>query len=150
MASVVGHHIASGLALTLNLSTIYPLCVLFVLAISKMYDLQKEEMRYPASNGYCTQAVPAGISKSRNYLVVLLCLLSLLLISGPGNIDFTGIAKPYVVQRHRQYKGNVCPQSEPLIPSTDNALWKNLSEYYATDSFLEQAVDWLGGAVRIP
>ena len=47
-------------------------------------------------------------------------------------------------------KGDLCEQSEPLIPYANNDMWNTLSEYYSTDTFLGQAVDWLGGAVRIP
>lgn len=45
---------------------------------------------------------------------------------------------------------SVCPQAEAVTPFANNDIWKALSEYYSTDSFLEQAVDWLGGAVKIP
>ena len=44
----------------------------------------------------------------------------------------------------------ICPQTDPLAPYDNNDIWRALSEYYSTDTFLGQAVDWLGGAVRIP
>jgi hypothetical protein len=54
------------------------------------------------------------------------------------------------LKHHDDNKGQLCPQAESLSPSANNDIWKGLSEYYATPAFLDQAVDWLGGAVKIP
>ena len=43
-----------------------------------------------------------------------------------------------------------CAQASPLIPSDNQELWKDLDGLYATDAFRNQAVEWLGGAVRVP
>ncbi|KAF8074977.1 carboxypeptidase S [Lyophyllum atratum] len=43
-----------------------------------------------------------------------------------------------------------CPQSDPLVPVRNGALWESLSATFGTEPFKVQAIDWLSGAVRIP
>ena len=43
-----------------------------------------------------------------------------------------------------------CPQADEVKPSTHAALWRELGEQIGTEEFKLKAVDWLGGAVRIP
>ena len=45
---------------------------------------------------------------------------------------------------------DLCPQPNPLVPSTNGELWKELSKKYSSEEFLHDAVEWLGGAVRVP
>ena len=47
-------------------------------------------------------------------------------------------------------KEELCPQESPLVPSANGELWKGLSDKYSTKEFLLEAVEWLGGAVRVP
>ncbi|EGN96601.1 hypothetical protein SERLA73DRAFT_184690 [Serpula lacrymans var. lacrymans S7.3] len=47
-------------------------------------------------------------------------------------------------------KANVCSQAGELIPEKNEALWESLSKIYGTEDFKMRAVDWLGGAVRVP
>ncbi|KAG0709281.1 hypothetical protein DFH29DRAFT_1027230 [Suillus ampliporus] len=51
---------------------------------------------------------------------------------------------------HQQNNADICPQVSELIPESNGALWKTLGSTYETDAFKTRAVDWLGGAVRIP
>ncbi|EMD39065.1 hypothetical protein CERSUDRAFT_112759 [Gelatoporia subvermispora B] len=44
----------------------------------------------------------------------------------------------------------LCPQAAPLLPQKNGALWEKLGETYGSEAFLTRAVDWLGGAVRVP
>jgi Gly-Xaa carboxypeptidase len=44
----------------------------------------------------------------------------------------------------------LCHQSDVLYPESHAELWKNLGNDYDGDAFLTRAVEWLGGAVRIP
>jgi Gly-Xaa carboxypeptidase len=43
-----------------------------------------------------------------------------------------------------------CPQAPELVPKENADLWAKLGEMAKTDEFRMRAVDWLGGAVRIP
>ena len=44
----------------------------------------------------------------------------------------------------------LCPQAAPLLPTANAELWEGLSETFKSDAFLDRAIDWLAGAVRIP
>jgi Gly-Xaa carboxypeptidase len=44
----------------------------------------------------------------------------------------------------------LCAQPSPLVPTKSADLWKELGEKYKTKEFLHDAVEWLGGAVRVP
>lgn len=43
-----------------------------------------------------------------------------------------------------------CDQADVLIPEKNGALWDSLTAVYGTDAFQSRAVDWLGGAVKVP
>lgn len=43
-----------------------------------------------------------------------------------------------------------CPQTDPLTPKRNEDIWDALSETYGSDEFKNRAIDWLGGAVRVP
>jgi hypothetical protein len=45
---------------------------------------------------------------------------------------------------------SACAQADALVPDQNGNLWNALAETYGTDAFKNRAVDWLGGAVRIP
>lgn len=45
---------------------------------------------------------------------------------------------------------NLCPQSGVIYPDRHVQLWETLGSEYEQDAFTERAVEWLGGAVRIP
>jgi len=43
-----------------------------------------------------------------------------------------------------------CPQADELTPKENLDLWKSLNDKISTADFKQSAIDWLGGAVRIP
>ena len=43
-----------------------------------------------------------------------------------------------------------CPQADELTPKENLDLWKVLNDKISTADFKQSAIDWLGGAVRIP
>jgi len=45
---------------------------------------------------------------------------------------------------------NLCPQVDELVPEKNGMIWGSLHHTYNTEEFKARAVDWLGGAVRIP
>ncbi|OAX43947.1 carboxypeptidase S [Rhizopogon vinicolor AM-OR11-026] len=45
---------------------------------------------------------------------------------------------------------DLCPQVDELIPEKNGVIWESLQDTYSTEEFEARAVDWLGGAVRIP
>ena len=44
----------------------------------------------------------------------------------------------------------VCPQADALYPDRHAPLWESLGKEFSQDAFTLRAVEWLGGAVRIP
>ena len=44
----------------------------------------------------------------------------------------------------------LCPQSDALYPESHAQLWDSLGRVFDEDAFMTRAVQWLGGAVRIP
>ncbi|OJA10670.1 hypothetical protein AZE42_01027 [Rhizopogon vesiculosus] len=45
---------------------------------------------------------------------------------------------------------DLCPQVDELVPEKNGVIWESLQDTYSTEEFKARAVDWLGGAVRIP
>lgn len=43
-----------------------------------------------------------------------------------------------------------CAQSTAVVPTRNAELWGSLGDTYSTDAFKSRAVEWLGGAVRVP
>ena len=43
-----------------------------------------------------------------------------------------------------------CPQVSAVVPVKNSELWSSLGQTFVTDSFKSRAVEWLGGAVRVP
>ncbi|PIL24979.1 hypothetical protein GSI_12866 [Ganoderma sinense ZZ0214-1] len=43
-----------------------------------------------------------------------------------------------------------CPQATAVVPTKNAELWNSLGDTYGTDAFRSRAVEWLGGAVRVP
>ena len=69
------------------------------------------------------------------FVAVALTLGSLLQFDGvPDSDDATTAA--------------VCGQADPLVPSS--GLRSELEDLYTSSPFVNQAAEWLGGAVRIP
>ncbi|KAI0058987.1 carboxypeptidase S [Artomyces pyxidatus] len=62
--------------------------------------------------------------------------------------SFSRIVAAYVYRRSSTE--SLCPQVDALYPSRNGELWKNLGKTFDTDAFKGRAIDWLGGAVRIP
>ncbi|KAG1822231.1 hypothetical protein EV424DRAFT_1321997 [Suillus variegatus] len=45
---------------------------------------------------------------------------------------------------------DLCPQVDELVPEKNGVIWESLQNVYSTEEFKTRAIDWLGGAVRIP
>ncbi|KAH9066868.1 hypothetical protein EDB87DRAFT_466588 [Lactarius vividus] len=45
---------------------------------------------------------------------------------------------------------NICPQVDALYPNRHSLLWERLGNDFSQDAFTLRAVEWLGGAVRVP
>lgn len=51
---------------------------------------------------------------------------------------------------HQDVDLSSCPQLDALNPDRHAQLWESLGNDFDQDAFTKRAVDWLGGAVRIP
>ena len=45
---------------------------------------------------------------------------------------------------------DLCPQASALYPSENGDLWKTVGGVISSEEFKTRAIDWLGGAVRVP
>jgi Gly-Xaa carboxypeptidase len=45
---------------------------------------------------------------------------------------------------------DLCPQADEIVPEKNGVIWESLQQAYSTEKFKARAIDWLGGAVRIP
>jgi len=63
---------------------------------------------------------------------------------------FTGNVAIHAATQWYHDDGDSCPQADILVPQANSALWNSLGAVYASDDFKTRAVDWLGGAVRVP
>ncbi|EGO03557.1 hypothetical protein SERLA73DRAFT_46705 [Serpula lacrymans var. lacrymans S7.3] len=50
----------------------------------------------------------------------------------------------------QQVNTNVCSQVAELIPEKNGVVWKLSKVYFGTPRFKKRAVEWLGGAIRVP
>ena len=58
----------------------------------------------------------------------------------------------FVSQRLLDHRrgAKLCPQSGPLYPKQHAEVWESLKRDFDEKTFRTRAVEWLGGAVRIP
>ncbi|KAI0038762.1 carboxypeptidase S [Auriscalpium vulgare] len=72
----------------------------------------------------------------------------------PSPVSPRAPAAPHRVKRKWTYTrssgADLCPQVGPVYPTRSAELWKSLGKTYGSSEFLLRAVDWLGGAVRVP
>ena len=45
---------------------------------------------------------------------------------------------------------DLCPQSPAVSPVKHAELWQSLNKTYGEEPFMSRAIDWLGGAIRVP
>src|SRR6266702_4149266 len=59
---------------------------------------------------------------------------------------------PYLPGRGfgRLNDAKTCPQADALYPDRHAPLWESLGKDLSQDAFTLRAVEWLGGAVRVP
>ncbi|RDX54257.1 carboxypeptidase S [Lentinus brumalis] len=98
-----------------------------------------------------TEAAPtkkspsAGLRLVKGLLVGIAlwtCLNAAGLAPVPGCVS-DGLLRGYKAEEQ-------CPQVSAVTPDKNNALWTALGETFSTDAFKTRAVEWLGGAVRVP
>ncbi|KAH7909068.1 hypothetical protein BJ138DRAFT_1181272 [Hygrophoropsis aurantiaca] len=87
--------------------------------------------------------------KAKSFAVKVSLIVTALFLSVALTRDL-GIARYAFLDGGYDASAGVCPQVGELLPQKNGALWKSLGNIYATDKFKMRAVDWLGGAVRIP
>ncbi|GJE90960.1 carboxypeptidase S [Phanerochaete sordida] len=109
---------------------------------SSTYAHEKDGLPAPAPS---RQAPRRGLSRGLAFLLAAVCAGIALYTLGPPCLS-----KHFESFGEVARKEELCPQEDPLVPSTNGELWKGLSDKYSTNGFLLEAVEWLGGAVRVP
>lgn len=115
-----------------------------------MYPLEKD------GSLLLPMAVPTGArqSSTRRKLSTAFCVLLATVCAGVAVYTLA----PQCAKAHfstdvfssEAQNAELCPQPVPLAPSKGAELWKALNDKYRTGEFLDDAVEWLGGAVRVP
>ena len=77
-------------------------------------------------------------------LAIGLCLGLL----GTGGYVGQTIAQGFPVSK--PHPTALCPQVNPITPTKHSAIWESFVERSTTDEYKTRAIEWLGGAVRIP
>ncbi|KAI0924588.1 hypothetical protein AcW2_005436 [Taiwanofungus camphoratus] len=83
-------------------------------------------------------------SRFPKLLVALISLSTCLYVAHVGVVLWTRMRESDVESAH------MCPQASPLVPQKNEELWSSLGETFGTEAFLDRAVNWIAGAVRIP
>lgn len=102
---------------------------------------QKSEHFLPPASAPNQPNRPQFYSWFRNILVVITCIVLSLAVK------FTA---QYINVSSDALDVNLCPQAEVLAPTKHAELWTDLGAAIGTDQFKARAVQWLGGAVRVP
>jgi Gly-Xaa carboxypeptidase len=90
-----------------------------------------------------TKLRKAKVVASKIALVALAISVSTYFVKRPFGTPI-GKALPDVTS------ADLCPQVDELVPEKNGVIWESLQDTYSTSEFKTRAVDWLGGAVRIP
>lgn len=121
--------------------------------MSKFTDNElKDEPLLPSST--TTQVTTSAPSKFKRRALLCFAFLALLVVDyhttsrvvKPCLRKLPGLSK----KDHSKKATSSCPQAEVLVPEKNSALWDSLTATYSTDAFQSRAVEWLGGAVRVP
>ncbi|KAH9167378.1 hypothetical protein EDB89DRAFT_2125443 [Lactarius sanguifluus] len=80
----------------------------------------------------------------------VLGLITLLVV--PTALRCTTHLGPFLPGRGFRHlnNANICPQADALYPDRHARLWESLGKEFDQDAFTLRAVEWLGGAVRVP
>jgi len=85
-------------------------------------------------------------SKRTKALAIGLCLGLL----GTGGFVLRSIAPKFAGSEPHHDPAALCPQVKPITPTKHSAIWESFVEKTTTDEYKTRAVEWLGGAVRVP
>ena len=83
-------------------------------------------------------------SKRTKALAIGLCLGLL----GTGGFVLRSIAPGFAASK--PHPTTLCPQVKPITPTKRSAIWESFVERSTTDEYKTRAIEWLGGAVRVP
>ncbi|KAM5533864.1 hypothetical protein V8D89_012527 [Ganoderma adspersum] len=97
----------------------------------------------PRKKGSC----PAGLAVVKALLVgvgLFICL------NAVGLSPIPRCVTDRLASEHHWKAGEQCAQATTVVPTRNAELWSSLGGTYGTDAFKSRAVEWLGGAVRVP
>ena len=108
-----------------------------------MSDKKQDFSGLPTSAKH-TGLGPPSIRKRTKTLAIGLCLGLL----GTGGFFSRTIAPNFAVSK--PHPTALCPQAKSIIPLKHSEVWESLVERSTTDEYKTRAIEWLGGAVRVP
>ncbi|THH12982.1 hypothetical protein EW146_g7187 [Bondarzewia mesenterica] len=111
--------------------------------MAPLKDIEKEAILPSTIPTQVVSAPPKRRSKWAHFAGLVLCSL---IILHPA----VGILRSHLRPVFGDAGAELCPQVEALYPSKNAELFKSLGETLGTEEFKGRAVEWLGGAVRVP
>jgi len=110
-----------------------------------MSDKKQNLAGLPTSTEPVKLGSPSRCNRTKA-LAIGLCLGLL----GAGGFVPPAIATKLAVSKPHHDPAAPCPQVEPIIPTKHSAIWESFLENSTTDEYKTRAIEWLGGAVRVP
>jgi len=106
-----------------------------------MSDKKQDFAGLPTSVEHVKLDSPSRRTKA---LAIGLCLG----LVGTGGFVLRSIAPGFAASK--PHPTALCPQVKPITPTKHSAIWESFVEKSTTDDYKTRAIEWLGGAVRIP
>ncbi|KAI0296515.1 carboxypeptidase S [Multifurca ochricompacta] len=100
--------------------------------------------------GILPTAAPASIKRPQRSKWRLLGFITLLVVGVAFRYTTKFGPFSYIPGQLGLHDPKLCPQSDALYPDRHAKLWESLGDDFNRDAFTKRAVEWLGGAVRVP
>jgi len=110
-----------------------------------MSDKKQDFTGLPTSVKHVELGSPSRCKRTKA-LAIGLCLGLL----GTGGFVLRTIAPKFAVSKPHHDPAALCPQVKPITPTKHSAIWESFVEKTTTDEYKTRAIEWLGGAVRVP
>ena len=89
-------------------------------------------------------------SKARRWITLGAIVAAAVLYLGSPFVSHSASTPACISRFLPSHQESLCPQVEALYPVKNEEIWNTLHSEINKDSFKEQAISWLGGAVRVP
>jgi Gly-Xaa carboxypeptidase len=96
------------------------------------------------------QVPPAHPQRPLTWSWWILGFIALVAGAFPVSLRYASLRGELFIPSSDREVADLCPQSNALYPGQHAELWESLGREFDEDAFTTRAVEWLGGAIRIP